>query len=165
MLPDMTAKSSATGKPARTPAQQRTYTRAPRKDPAAEQAHEQEHYLAGLRKFGTLIHACQLAHVSPHKIYGWREFDADFVLREHEAQEHLTQDLEREALRRAFEGFDRPVYQKGELVGFEKIYSDSLMAMLLKARRPSVYRENINLTGTVESVVREVAGFDPTEVL
>jgi hypothetical protein len=125
----------------------------------------QEKYLEGVRKFGTLIHACQLAHVSPHTVYSWREHSETFVLQENEAQEHLTQNLEREALRRALEGFDRAVYQKGELVGYERVYSDSLMNTLLKARRPDKYRENINIAGTVESVVREVRGFDPREVL
>jgi hypothetical protein len=126
---------------------------------------QQERYLEGIRKFGTLSHACQLAKCSPHSVYFWRETDDEFVLRENEAQEHLTQDLEREALRRAYEGFDRPVYQKGELVGYERVYSDSLLTMLLKSRRPERYRENIDISGSVEQIVRQVAGFDPTEVL
>jgi hypothetical protein len=126
---------------------------------------QQERYLEGIRQFGTLVHACQLARVSPHTVYAWREHSEDFSLRENEAQEHLTQTLEREALRRALEGFDRPVYQKGVLVGYERVYSDTLMNTLLKARRPDKYRENINVSGSVEQIVREVVGFDPKEVL
>jgi hypothetical protein len=126
---------------------------------------QQEKYLEGLRQFGTLVHACQLAHVSPHTIYSWREHDPDFSLRENEAQEGLTQDLEREALRRASEGYLRPVFQRGQLIGHERCYSDSLLAMMLKARRPDRYRENVNFSGCVEQIVREVQGFDPREVL
>jgi hypothetical protein len=126
---------------------------------------QQEQYLEGVRQFGTLIHACQLAHVSPHTIYAWREHDETFVLRENEAQEHLTQDLEREALRRALVGYDRPVFQRGIQVGVERVFSDSLMTTLLKARRPDKYRDNINVSGSVEQIVREVVGFDPREVL
>jgi hypothetical protein len=142
------------------------YQKVPGRPDAATRTRQQlEQYLEGVRQFGTLIHACQLAHVSPHTIYAWREHDETFVLRENEAQEHLTQDLEREALRRALEGFDRPVYQKGELVGYERVYSESLMNTLLRARRPDKYRENINVSGSVEQIVREVVGFDPKDVL
>jgi hypothetical protein len=136
-----------------------------RTDAAARTRQSQDIYLDGIRQFGTLSHACQLAHVSPHTVYQWREMNDDFVLRENEAQEHLTQALEREALRRAFEGYDRPVYQRGVLVGYERVYSDSLLTTLLKARRPDRYREHIDVSGSVEQIVRQVVGFDPTEVL
>jgi hypothetical protein len=136
-----------------------------RPDPQTRLRQLQDRYLEGIRQFGTLVHACHLAHVSPHSVYLWRETDDTFVFREKEAQEHLTQALEREALRRAFEGFDRPVFQRGQLVGHERVFSDSLMTTLLKARRPDKYRENINVSGSVEQIVREVRGFDPTEVL
>jgi hypothetical protein len=48
--------------------------------------------------------------------------------------------LEDEAHRRAVEGYNpRPVYHKGKKVGEIREYSDSLLALLLKSRRPEVY--------------------------
>ena len=57
--------------------------------------------------------------------------------------------LEAEALRRALKGTEKPVYQNGKQVGAIREYSDLLLIFLLKARRPTVYRENarLELTG------------------
>jgi hypothetical protein len=54
--------------------------------------------------------------------------------------------MEDEARRRAVEGFLRPVYQGGKHVGDEQVYSDRLMEFLLRARRPTVYRNSVNLS-------------------
>jgi hypothetical protein len=42
--------------------------------------------------------------------------------------------LEREAWRRAVEGFDEPVHYQGEVVGYVKKYSDRMLELLLKAK-------------------------------
>lgn len=47
--------------------------------------------------------------------------------------------LEEEARRRAFDGYEKPIYQSGELVGHVREYSDTLMIFLLKGRRREVY--------------------------
>jgi hypothetical protein len=49
--------------------------------------------------------------------------------------------IEEEARRRVVEGYDRPVFQGGKLVGVVRVYSDELAALLLRGRRPEVYRE------------------------
>lgn len=43
--------------------------------------------------------------------------------------------------RRAFEGFLRPIYQGGQLVGHERIYSDKL-ALAMQAAHDPHYRPN-----------------------
>lgn len=53
--------------------------------------------------------------------------------------------LEREAWRRAVEGWEEPVYPKGQLVGTVRLYSDTLLALLLRAARPKRYREQVDL--------------------
>jgi hypothetical protein len=54
--------------------------------------------------------------------------------------------LEEEAVRRAYHGTERPIFQKGVQVGSVKEFSDSLLMFLLKSRDPRVpgqsYRRN-----------------------
>jgi hypothetical protein len=50
-------------------------------------------------------------------------------------------------------------------VGVERIYSDTLLKMMLGALRPEKFRERVDVSGTVEQIVRQVAGFDAREVL
>jgi hypothetical protein len=49
--------------------------------------------------------------------------------------------LEAEAFRRAHDGVLEPDYFKGEVVGYTRKYSDTLLALLLKKVRPE-YRDN-----------------------
>jgi len=46
----------------------------------------------------------------------------------------------------------------------EKVeYSDQLMMLLLRARKPDTYREKVDVT--VSQVVKAIAGVDPSSVL
>ena len=51
--------------------------------------------------------------------------------------------LEDEAVRRAKDGVERPVYQGGKLVGHVQEYSDTLLIFLLKGARPEKYRDRV----------------------
>jgi hypothetical protein len=70
--------------------------------------------------------------------------------------------LESEARRRAIEGVEEPVYQGGQLVGTRMVYSDSLLALLLKGRRKKVFAERVETTGAdggpVQASVTIVSG-------
>jgi hypothetical protein len=66
-------------------------------------------------------------------------FDAAVV----EAAEAAADMLEAEAVRRATQGVKRNVYFKGEIIDEEVIYSDSLLALLLKAAKPEKYSERV----------------------
>jgi len=59
--------------------------------------------------------------------------------------------LEDEALRRAVDGIDTPVYHKGKMVDTKKEYSDPLLQTMLKAHAPDRYadRQQIQHGGTV----------------
>ena len=48
---------------------------------------------------------------------------------------------EEEIHRRAFEGFLRPIFQQGQLVGHERVYSDTLALRMQSAHDPK-YRSN-----------------------
>jgi hypothetical protein len=122
-------------------------------------------YLAGFSVDCTLTAGCRAAGVSNHTVYQWRETDDAFVMRENELRTELADRLEGEAIRRAFEGWDRPIYQRGELVGVERVYSDMLLKLMLTALRPERFRERVDVSGSVEQIVRQVAGFSASEVL
>ncbi len=49
--------------------------------------------------------------------------------------------LEDEAVRRAKDGVEEPVYQGGKLVGHVQKYSDTLLIFLLKGAKPEKFRE------------------------
>jgi hypothetical protein len=122
-------------------------------------------YLAGYSVDCTLTAGCQAAGISAHTLYRWRETDDEFALRENELRLQLSDRLEAEAIRRAYEGFERPIYQRGVLCGYERVYSDMLLKLMLGALKPDKYRERVDVSGTVEQIVRQVEGFDPREVL
>jgi len=134
----------------------------------ARQEAERARKLAYLRGFvtdGTLTTGCRTAKVAPRTVYAWREHDDDFVLAENQARGALADKLEAEAIRRAYNGWERPIYQRGILVGVERCYSDMLLKMMLGALRPEKYRERVDVSGQVEQVVRQVAGFNAAEVV
>lgn len=66
-----------------------------------------------------------------------------------EAQERGAEMLESEAIRRAFEGVEEPVYQGGELVGHKQKYSDTLTIFLLKGQMREKYGDTskVQLSG------------------
>ena len=73
--------------------------------------------------------------------------DADFKARVEEAWFEGADVLIEEAQRRGAEGWEEPVYQKGELVGYVRKYDSNLLMFSIKGRRPE-YKENprIDLT-------------------
>jgi len=52
-----------------------------------------------------------------------------------DAAEIGTELLEQEAQRRAFHGTLKPVFQKGECVGYVREYSDNMLSLYLKRRQ------------------------------
>ena len=65
--------------------------------------------------------------------------------------------LEEEAFRRAVEGDLQVVYYKGEEVGRRRVYSDQLLSLLLKGKKPQ-YRENTEINNNVTVDMSEAIG-------
>jgi hypothetical protein len=86
-------------------------------------------------------------------VYRWRQSDPSFAQSCSEAMEAGTDVIEQEARRRAVEGYDRPVYQGGTLVGVVRVYSDMLAALLLRGRRAEVYRDTISRGPCTPSII------------
>lgn len=104
-------------------------------------------FLAALAETGILSRASEIVGVDRILVWRRRQSDPEFAKAVDEALEMAADKLEAEARRRAIEGVEEPVYQGGQLVGTRIVYSDSLLALLLKGRRKKVFAERVETTG------------------
>lgn len=104
-------------------------------------------FLAHLAETGILSDAAAAAGVNRTTVFRRRQDDPEFAKQVEEAIDMAADKLEAEARRRALEGVEEPVYQGGQMVGTRTVYSDSLLALLLKGRRKKVFAERIEQTG------------------
>lgn len=81
-----------------------------------------------------------------NSFYKLAKRDPEFARAREDAINAGTEALEDEALRRARDGTEKPVYQGGKQVGTVREYSDTLIIFLLKARDPHRYRDNMQAT-------------------
>jgi len=122
-----------------------------------------EDYLRQLPRLVTSTLALRAAGATPSQLARWREQDGAFCVAERQAREEIADQLEAEAVRRAFRGVRKPVYQGGLLAGYLTEYSDTLLVFVLKAMRPERFRDRSEVS--VNPIVKVVAGFDPAQVL
>lgn len=98
-------------------------------------------FLEALAHGFSVTKASTLSGLPRRTAYNHRKSEPDFAALWDEAIEAGTDIVEDEALRRAVEGTEDPVFYQGEQVGSVTRYSDSLLVMLLKARRPEKYKD------------------------
>src|SRR5215212_1788370 len=120
-------------------------------------------WLDAFRVSGSVSHTCRQAGVSRSALYEWRASDPAFAAGMDEAGEEATDLLEEEARRRAVEGIERLRFGRDgrALVDprtgsayVERQYSDALLMCLLRARRPRLYRDNVDLTTGDQPLVK-----------
>jgi len=106
-------------------------------------------FLETLAATANVSRAIEATKAERTAIYAWRNEDPEFAKDWDAALDLGTDALEDEAVRRAHEGVDKPVYQGGKHVGDVREYSDTLLITLLKARRPEKFkdRSSTELTG------------------
>lgn len=99
---------------------------------------------------GTIQAAAKKAKMTRQTHYNWLKNDPKGIYRRaFEEAERMAGDLlEEEAWRRAVEGDLQVVWYKGEKIGEKRVKSDSLLALLLKGKKPQ-YRENTEVNTTV----------------
>ncbi len=113
-------------------------------------AQKKEDFLQKVREGVPILKSAahvRLPHMTLYAERGKDEaFDANWIAALAEGDKVKLAQLEQEADRRAIEGFEKPVYQGGELVGTEQRYSDTLLIVRLKALAPERYKERGEVT-------------------
>jgi hypothetical protein len=112
-------------------------------------------FITAFAQLGTILHAAAAAQVSRGTVYDWLKVDAGFKADFDQARDDFVDSLEREAYRRAAEGWDEPVFGTttevinvdgkpkavtvtAQVGGVHK-YSDKLMEVLLRGNRREKY--------------------------
>lgn len=129
--------------------------------PSPKTLAEQEAFLAAYAAEGVITAAAALAKIDRKRHYEWlddSEKYPDYEGRFKEAHEKACDRLEKEAVRRAVEGWEEPVYGSGGpgvgsvQVGAVRKYSDRMLEIMLKARRPERFRERHDFTSAGEKM-------------
>ena len=94
---------------------------------------KKERFLRAFAEIGTVTHACRSIGIDQSTPYQWQAKDPEFADRFATAKRAVAESLEREAIRRARDGVDEPVFYQGEQVATVRKYSDTLLIFLLKA--------------------------------
>jgi hypothetical protein len=100
-------------------------------------------FLNMLRQTCNVGESARAAGVGRSTAYEWRQTDPSFLAAWNEAEADGVDLLEKEAWRRAVEGWDRPIIHKGRVTGTYKVYSDKLIELLLKAHRPERFKDRV----------------------
>lgn len=115
-------------------------------------------FIQHLAKMGNVTMACAAAGVSVRTMTHIRERSPEVRAVWDQAIEMSTDFLEAEAHRRAVEGVERIKYDRdGVIMQSERVYSDKLMEMMLRAKRPAQYRDkeaslNVNIGIAFQSI-------------
>ena len=133
--------------------------RVPHKFEAKRSTALEEAFLDGLREGWSVKKSAWGAGIASITAYDWKSkseaskqedgtFADDFCVRWAAAMRDGVDVLEDEAHRRGVEGVEKPVYQGGVLVGTVTEYSDTLLNLKLRGKRPETYNtERHELTG------------------
>jgi hypothetical protein len=121
-------------------------------------------FLLNLRKTGNISLACRSAKIERSTAYRHRDDDKEFQALWESALEDAADALEEEARRRAVTGVLEPIYQRGEKVGVIRKYSDSLLALLLKANKPEKFRERADITSDGKPIPIAIVKMDLDEL-
>lgn len=107
-----------------------------------------------LSETGNISKCCSALNISRVAIYKERRTNKKFAQEWKEAQEQAIGLLEDESWRRAFEGIEKEIWYRGEAVGIERQYSDTLLMHRLQAELPEKYqyRQKVdqNVTGSIK---------------
>ena len=109
-------------------------------------------FLKAFPEIGTLTGTAKAVGFAMRSHYKWMESDPDYAEAFQEAKIAAAERLELEATRRAVDGVDEPVWYKGENVGHQKKYSDTLLIFLLKGAMPEKYKERFEHSTTEDGM-------------
>jgi hypothetical protein len=105
---------------------------------------------------GNLKRACEQTGISAGSHYSWLKRDPAYAAAYEDAANEAADMLEAEAFRRGHDGVDKPVFYQGEECGYVREYSDGLLTLLLKARRPTVFGDKIKQEITEKHELQDI---------
>lgn len=109
--------------------------------------------------------ACMAAGYARSRVYAWRREDAEFAAQWDAASAVASDLLEEEADRRGRDGYDEPVFYRGEESGARRKYSDGLLLARLKALKPDHYRDGVRAMGGEAKLTVRIRDFDAENAL
>ena len=117
-------------------------------------------FLEALAAVGNVTQAAKSAGLSRTIVYKRRREDEDFARDWDEAKWIGGGALEDEAIRRARDGWEVPVFHDGQKCGTVRKYSDTLLIFLLKGAMPDKYADRqktelSNPDGTLNSAMSD----------
>lgn len=142
--------TTKTGAPCKRNAQAGTDTCAQHSDTSNTVKAWIEPFFEMFSEFGMVAMACRNAKVSRSTVYLERKENPAFSERWDEIESETTDEMERAAYERAVDGVVKPT-----AFGNVKVYSDTLLIFMLKARKPDVYRERVDIKheGTIKNEI------------
>lgn len=96
-------------------------------------------FLQRLRGSLNVTESARRAGIGNSTVYRHRQTNARFRAEWDAALTAAVDDVESNALRRAIEGVEKPVFYRGQQVGSIRVHSDALAMFMLKAKRPEIY--------------------------
>lgn len=108
-------------------------------------------YLEALGSCANVTIAAKIAGVTRQAVFYARS-DEDFAKAEKDAIDRGIDLVEASAFKSAVYGDLEPVYHQGVQVGEVLKYSDAMRSLLLKGRRPEVYKDRQEQSGTLNVV-------------
>jgi hypothetical protein len=146
-----------------------------------DRAQAKERFLVAYAAAGNILLSCKAASIARSTFYEWQEKDEEFSLKWHQAERDFADLVLAEFIKRAKDGYEKPVVSAGRIVyeeipeldkyGFpvvdegghpvvnrkplmERVVSDTLLAMAVKKHFPE-YRDKqqVDLTSNGASVV------------
>lgn len=100
-------------------------------------------FLNWVVELGTVSAAARKMGLSRQAHYFWMHEDDAYRMAYQRAREMANDLIEEEAYRRGVEGEEVEIYYKGAKVGTKRVYSDALLAILLKGAFPDKYKDRV----------------------
>lgn len=96
---------------------------------------------------GNVTKTCLLMNLNRVALYKSLENDKEFKKEFDKVRDAAMDTAESEAIRRGVDGVNKPIFYLGEVVGYERVYSDHLLARLLSAYRRNWRTTTSELSG------------------
>ncbi len=100
-------------------------------------------YLTFLEETGRPATARRCVPVTNYMVDAWREKIDHFTDLEGEALEGFKAKLHDEAIKRAVDGWDEPVFYKGEVAGYIQRKSDRILELMMKGHMPETFGDKL----------------------